>query len=126
MYADDDPERFLRAYAALGRAVNERVGPLLVLAQAGAVGGDAELAAHVDATNGEHLTGTTMVASRVDELGALRRDLTIEGARDRIWTLTSPSLWHLLTRQRGWSGDDYAKWVGEALVDAVLERSSTA
>ena len=122
MYAEEDPARFLRAYAALGRTVAERVGPLIVLAQAGAVGGDAELAAHVETIQGEHLVGTGMVAARVDELGALRPDLTVDGARDRIWTLTSPSVWHLLTQQRGWSGDEYADWVGEALCDALLAR----
>ncbi|HET9421768.1 MAG TPA: helix-turn-helix domain-containing protein [Nocardioides sp.] len=122
MYADEDPARFLRAYAALGRTIAERVGPLIVLAQAGALGGDAELAAHVEIVEGEHLFGTTMAAKRVDELGALRSGLTVEGARDRIWTLTSPSVWHLLVRKRGWSGDEYAEWVGDALCDAVLAR----
>ena len=122
MYADEDPARFLRAYAALGRTVAERVGPLVVLAQAGALGGDAELAAHVETIHEEHLFGTRMVASRVDELGALRPDLTVEGASDRVWTLTSPSVWHLLTQQRGWTGDEYAEWVGEALCDALLAR----
>ena len=73
-------------------------------------------------SSGEHLFGTRMVASRVDELGALRPDLTVEAREDRIWTLTSPSVWHLLTQQRGWSGDEYAEWVGEALCDALLAR----
>jgi AcrR family transcriptional regulator len=122
MYADTDPERFLRAYAALGRTIAERVGPLIVLAQAGALGGEAELAAHVETIHGEHLVGCTMVANRVDELGALRPGLTVDGARDRIWTLTSPSVWHLLVRERGWSGDAYAEWVGDALCAAVLAR----
>lgn len=122
MYTDEDPARFLRTYATLGRTVNERIGPLLVLAQAGATSGDAELAAYVETTNAEHLAATTMMARRLEELGALRHDLTIDGARDRIWTLMSPAVWHLLTRERGWSGDEYAEWVGEALCDAVLER----
>ena len=122
MYAETDPALFLRSYAALGRTVAERVGPLVVLAQAGALGGDAELAAHVETIRGEHLFGTRMVASRVDELGALRPDLTVERASDRVWTLTSPSVWHLLTQERGWSGDEYAEWVGEALCDALLAR----
>ena len=119
MYAEKDPARFLRAYAALGRTVAERVGPAVVLAQAGALGGDAELAAHVETIHGEHLVGTGMVASPRRRLGALRPDLTVDGARDRVWTLTSPSVWHLHS-QRGWSGDEYAEWVGEALCDALL------
>jgi len=122
LHAEKDPALLLRGYAVLGRTINERVGPLFLLAQAGALGGDAELAAHVETVQGEHLIGAGMVARGVDERGALRPDLTVDGARDRIWTLTSPSVWQLLTHQRGWSGDEYAEWVGEALCDALLAR----
>ena len=122
MHAEKDPARLLRGYAALGRTINERVAPLFLLALAGAVGGDAELAAHVETVQAEHLIGAGMVADRVAGLGALRADVTVDGARDRIWTLTSPSVWRLLTDQRGWSGDEYAEWVGEALCDALLAR----
>jgi AcrR family transcriptional regulator len=122
MYAEEDAATFLRAYASLAGKVAERVGPLIVLAQAGALGGDKELAAHVEVIHGEHLIGTLMVARRVEELGALRADLTVEAARDRVFALASPFLWHLLTRERGWSGEEYADWLGEAFCDAVLAR----
>jgi hypothetical protein len=29
-------------------------------------------------------------------------------------------VWSLLTEQRGWSGKEYADWVGKAMADAVL------
>jgi AcrR family transcriptional regulator len=122
MYAEEDAATFLRAYAALAGTVAERVGPLIVLAQAGALGGDAELAAHVEVIHGEHLIGTMMVARRVEELGALREDMTVEAARDRVWALASPLLWHLLTRERGWSSEAYVEWLGEAFCDAILAR----
>lgn len=123
MYADTDPERFLRAYAALGRQLNERLGPLVLVALAGAAAGDPDLTAHVRTINGERLIGTGMVARRVDELGALRPDLTVDAARDRVWTLNSIEVWDLLTGVRGWSGDEYEQWIGEAMCAAVLLRA---
>jgi AcrR family transcriptional regulator len=124
MYADPDPERFLRAYVALGRRLNERLGPLVLVALAGAAAGDPDLTAHVGTINGERLIGTGMVARRLDELGALRPGLGLDAARDRIWTLNSVEVWELLTAQRGWSGDDYEQWIGDAMCDAVLPRRS--
>jgi hypothetical protein len=29
-------------------------------------------------------------------------------------------VWHLLTVTRGWSGEAYEDWVGQAMCDAVL------
>lgn len=42
-----------------------------------------------------------MVAQRLDALGALAPGLSVDGARDRIWTLNSVEVWHLLTGTLG-------------------------
>lgn len=120
MYAEPDAAVFLRAYAAFGRHVAERIGPLALQISAGASAGDADLAELRDATNAERLVGAGMVARRVADLGALAPGLTVEAARDRIWTLNSIEVWHLLTGLRGWSGDAYAAWVGDAMVAATV------
>lgn len=120
LYRLTDPRRFLMGYAALGRRVSERIGPLMLAVRAGAAAGDPELAEHQATTDAERLAGTLMVARRVKELGGLRRGLSVELARDRIWTLNSLEVWELLTERRGWSGDAYQKWVGEAMCAAVL------
>lgn len=123
LYALDDPRAFLRGYAALGRRLLDRVGPLLLQISAGAASGDPDLVAMRRTTDAERLTGTLMVARRVDELGGLTDGLTTERARDRIWTLNSVEVWHLLTGSLGWSGDEYTAWIGEAMCDAVLRPS---
>ena len=120
LYAEPDPAVFLRGYAAFGRHVAERIGPLALQISAGASAGDADLVRLRDTTNAERLVGTGMVAQRVADLGALAPGLSVEAARDRIWTLNSIEVWHLLTALRGWSGDDYAAWVGDAMVAAAL------
>lgn len=119
-YGETDPHRFLAAYAGLGRMLLGRLGPLLRVLLAGARSGEPDLLAFVDTVNGERLIGTTMVARRLAELGALRPGLSVERARDVIWTLNSVEVWSLLTEQRGWSAAEYEEWVGRAMADAVL------
>jgi AcrR family transcriptional regulator len=123
MYALLDPKEFLHAYAALGRRLVERVGPLMLQIAAGAAGGESDLVAHQRVTDVERLVGTGMVVGRVAELGALRPGLGADAARDRIWTLNSVQVWDLLTRSRGWSGEAYEQWIGDAMCAAVLDPS---
>ena len=120
LHTDPDPASLLAGYAALGRRLLERVGPLMLQIAAGAAAGEPDLVKHRLTTAHERLAGTGMVARRVAELGALAPGLTVEQARDRIWTLNSVEVWNLLTRDLGWSGDAYQDWIGEAMCDAVL------
>lgn len=123
MYALLDATEFLHAYAALGRRVVERVGPLMLQIAAGAASGEPDLVEHQRVTDAERLVGTGMVVRRVSELGALLPGLSPDAARDRIWTLNSVQVWDLLTRSRGWSGEAYERWIGDAMVAAILDRS---
>lgn len=118
---ETDPRRLLLAYAAVGRLLLDRLGPLLRVLLAGANAGDPDLRAYIDTVNAERLIGTGMTARRLVQLGALdpaREDR----ARDALWMLNSVEVWSLLTEQRGWTGDEYAQWVGTAMADAVLDR----
>lgn len=122
LYALDDPVRFLHGYAALGRTVLDRVAPLLLQIAAGAAAGDPDLVEHQRVTDAERLLGTTAVVGKVVDLGALAPGLTPERARDRVWTLNAVHVWHLLTAVRGWSGEEYQEWIGDAMCAAVLAR----
>ena len=57
---------------------------------------------------------------RVVELDALHPEVSPERARDRIWTLNSVQVWHLLTGTRGWTQEEYEDWIGDAMCAAVL------
>ena len=120
-----DPAELLQAYAALSREVLERVGPLMLQIAAGAAAGDSDLIEHQRVTDAERLAGTTRLIQRVVELGALAPGLSPERARDRIWTLNSVQVWHLLTGDRGWPGSEYETWLGDAMSAAVLTAPST-
>ncbi|GAA4857928.1 TetR/AcrR family transcriptional regulator [Actinomycetospora straminea] len=120
LYAEPDPAAFLHGYARLGRTVIDRLGPLALQIGAGATAGDPDLVALRATTDEERLVGTGMVVRRLVELDALSPGLAEDDARDRIWTLNSTEVWHLLTAARGWSGDRYERWIGQAMCDAVL------
>lgn len=122
LYELTDPADFLHGYAALGRTLLDRMGALALQLAAGAANGDPDLIAHVEVTDEERAIGTLFVVRRVDALGALAPGLSLERARDRIWTLNSVHVWHLLTSGRGWSGDEYQEWIGDAMCDAILLR----
>jgi hypothetical protein len=87
---------------------------------AGARAGDPDLVTYAATVHGERLVGTTMVARRLDELGALRPGLTVERAAELIWALNSPEVWGLLVGERGWTPDEWQAWQERALADAVL------
>ena len=118
--AETDARRLLAGYARLGRGLVERLGPLLRVLVGGARAGDPELREFVDTINAERLIGSTQIVAHLAGMGALRPGLSEERARDAIWMLNSVEVWSLLTEQRGWSGKEYADWVGQAMADAVL------
>ncbi|PVZ03427.1 TetR/AcrR family transcriptional regulator [Actinomycetospora cinnamomea] len=120
LYAEPEPAAFLHGYARLGRALLDRMGALAVQIGAGALAGDPDLVELRATTDQERLVGTGMVVRRLVELGALSPGLDQDVARDRLWALNSTELWHLLTVTRGWSGEQYEQWVGQAMCDAVL------
>ena len=120
LYADPDPRVLLRGYAWLGGTILERIGGLMLQVVAGAAAGDPELRAHQRVTDQERLAGTTMVATRLDELQALIPGVSVAAAADRIWTLNSVQVWSLLAIQRGWSTSAYVSWIGEAMCAATL------
>lgn len=120
LYEEPDPARFLHGYARLGRELLDRAGPLMLQVAAGAARGESQLLAHRRTTDAERLQGTTMVANRLAELEALAPGVSVEAARDRIWTLNSVEVWHLLTGARGWTGAEYQTWIGEAMCAATI------
>jgi AcrR family transcriptional regulator len=117
---ETDPRRLLMGYAAVGRGLVERLGPLLRVLLAGARAGDPDLRELVATVNGERLAGATGIVARVREIGPLRAGVSPERARDAVWMLNSVEVWSLLVEQRGWTGAEYAEWVGRAMADAVL------
>lgn len=51
---------------------------------------------------------------------ALVKGLTIQKARDILWSLTGRDMYRMLVIERAWSSDEYEKWLGNVLVESLL------
>jgi len=118
--ADPDPRGKLARYAALGRAMAERAGPLVSALLAAARAGEPELRAFAATIDRERLAGASALAAHLAECGALSPDLALDRARDLIWLHTAPDTYRLLALERGWALDDYERWLATSLTAALL------
>lgn len=118
---EPDPLRKLQLYAAFGRALAERAGPLLAVLLAGARAGDADLRAFAKTVDRERLAGASWLVAQLD--GALRPGVSVERARDVVWTLNSPDVLDRLVGDRGWSYDEYETWLWQTAADTLLTRT---
>jgi AcrR family transcriptional regulator len=118
-----DPRRKLELYAATQPGVHGRSGPLYRVLVA-AADSDPELRDVLDAMEARRLHGLGGLASQLAESRALRSDMSVENARDVIWTLCSTTVHDLLVRQRGWSAETYQHWLAAALQRLLLEEGT--
>ena len=68
----------------------------------------------------ERLENLTGFVQHVADNGPLRPGLNIPEAGELIWAQTSPEVFLLLTRDRGWPTEKYAAWLEESLKRLLL------
>ena len=59
-------------------------------------------------------------ARTLHERGDLREGITLEQARDVLWTISPPELYELLVLRRGWSVDRFVAFQAERSIAALL------
>jgi AcrR family transcriptional regulator len=116
---EPDPRRQLAGYAATQPGIHARTGPLMAVL-AGAAAADPELADVLRELEDFRLDGMERFAQLLADHGALRPDLSVEHARDILWTLASHATYEQLVTQRGWSSKQYQTWLAETLIQALL------
>jgi AcrR family transcriptional regulator len=117
--ATPDPRRKFEMYGDHLAQAGPRAGPDQLLVRA-AGAGDPEVAAVWDQMSSERLYGMTEFARHLYNGGYLRAGVTLEEARDVLWTYNSVELYDLLVLQRGWTPERYGAWVAGALACALL------
>jgi AcrR family transcriptional regulator len=117
--AAPDPRRKFEMYGDHLALAGPRAGPVQLLVRA-AGAGDPEVAAVWDQMSSERLYGMTKFARHLYDGGYLRAGVTLEEARDVLWTYNSVELYDLLVVQRGWTPERYGAWVARALASALL------
>jgi hypothetical protein len=63
----------------------------------------------------------TQVARTLAGKAPLRAGRTVDETADLMWTYSSPELYRMLVLTRGWTPERYGEFVGDSLVDALLE-----
>jgi AcrR family transcriptional regulator len=117
--AEPDPRRKFELYGEHLARAGPRAGPVQLLVRA-AGAGDPEVAAVWEQMTTERLVGMTEFARHLHDGGHLRDDVTLEEARDVLWTYISVELYDLLVVQRGWAPERYGAWIARAVAAALL------
>lgn len=73
--------------------------------------------------NKQRLEHMTVAVQQVAANGPFRDNMDEPYTRDTVWTLTSPDVYLLLTKERGWSKEQYAGWLADMLTQALLPPS---
>jgi AcrR family transcriptional regulator len=117
--AEPDPGRKLHMLAAQAGEVKTRSGDLLEVIR-NAASADAEIAVLWGEIEAKLLDVQRSVVEQLVESKALTSGLDAGTATDILWTLNHPSVWRLLVRERGWTAEQYERWLGDAFCVQLL------
>ena len=114
----DDPAAIVRQIGVLYRQIAERAALGWQLYRDGAAS-DPEIAADWQALQTlRHQTFSALVKRL--PAGSLRPGLTRSSATDTAWAIASPDTYDMLVRIRGYTLDQYQKWVTTSLTTLLL------
>jgi AcrR family transcriptional regulator len=122
---EQDPRRQIELYAATQPGIHRRAGPLL-RALLGAVATDPELKALWEEMEAWRHEGQGRFVGMLAERGRLRPGLSLDVARDVVWTLCSLQVYDLLVVARGWTSERYQDWLTAAMKRELLPDSAPA
>lgn len=117
--AELDPRRKLAMYGEHLSESAPRSVPVQLLVRAAAAS-DPGAAGVWDQMLAERLTGMAQLARHLHEDRHLRTEMSRDDARDILWTYSAAEWYELLVIRRGWSPDRYGRWIGDALIAALL------
>jgi AcrR family transcriptional regulator len=114
-----DARSLIRAWGGFVTEVASRAAPVVLLIRAAAAS-DVRMAELVNEVDEQRLRRMEANARTLFERGDIRSDLTLDDARDIMWTYTAPELYELLVLRRGWSAERFGKLVAEQMIAALL------
>lgn len=120
MHAADDVDGVLSIWARNGAEIFERIAPIMGVVRDAAVV-DAEMAEQWSTNESQRLTAFRELAALLDDRGDLRADLDVEQATDLVFALNSVEVYLLLTRSRGWTTEQWERWLTQTLRASLVE-----
>ncbi|WP_457965942.1 TetR/AcrR family transcriptional regulator [Arthrobacter sp. D1-29] len=116
---EHDAERKLRLVAAQARRVKTGSGALLEVIRT-AASADPEIAALWTGIEAKLLDVQRAIVEQLHVSGSLAKSLDVVRGTDILWTLNHPTVWQLLVPGRGWTGEEYERWLGDAFCSQLL------
>ncbi len=116
--AEADLTRRLPLQAVFSTKTARRIAPFQLMVQA-AAGPEPAAAAMLEEMGRQRLAGISVMAREAAATGQLT--VSEEDCRDVMWSMTDGMLWHRLVRERGWTDERYAAWLGQLWVRLLTE-----
>jgi AcrR family transcriptional regulator len=116
---ETDARRIIENWGALTMEVAPLTAPIMLLARDAAIS-DPELAGLLKQAEEARLARMEHNARDLLERGMLRPGITLDVARDVLWTYSSAELYELLVVCRGWPMERYARFVASGIMAALL------
>ena len=116
---EPDPKRSLRLNARNSRRVKGRVAPLGEVIRSAAPA-DPDVAALAATIWNQFYENQLDVVKAIDGRNGLKAGLSAERAADLLWTLNHPSVYSMLLEERGWSPEEYERWLAEITSEQLL------
>jgi hypothetical protein len=116
---ESDPVRVLRGWGEFTAELSPVGAPIMLLIWAAAAT-DPEMATLLTEVETQRRTRMRHNARRLQRRGWLRPGVTLAQATDILWVYSSAELYELLVIKSRWRVDRYGRFVGDALVAALL------
>ncbi len=120
---EPDPARCLRLNARNATAVRRRIGALLGVIR-DAAPSDPAIGLLWKRIQASFYDNQHAIIDSIKAKDALRTGLDATRATDILWTLIHPDIWLLLVGQRGWSPEDFERWLGDIACEQLLKAST--
>ena len=116
---ETDPTRMIALWVANGRSILQRIGPIMQVVR-DAAGTDPDLAAQWAINQQQTLSAHRTLAQLLADRDLLKPGMSLDDARDIIFTLNSIEVYWLLTSTCGWSLPHWEEWTVSTLAAALL------
>jgi len=119
VFQEQDSRRQLRLFARDISVILERVAPIFEMMRLAAKT-EPDIADLLQNLLSQRLHNMAAFVQNLSEHGPLREGLVDAEAAEIVWTLTSPEVFRLLTVDRGWSREQYIRWLADTLTRLLL------
>lgn len=116
---ETDPHRLIRKFATDIYGIMTRMSPIFSLLRTTAKN-DPEVTAMLDRILSERLRGMAFFIEQLRRTTSLRESIAPEEAAITVWTLSSAEVFDLLTRDQGWSQEQYISWLSDSVERLLL------